>query len=357
MPKPFRCIVFPTAIIPLLAFLVLANCSPTDSTTATERKIDAEQSEPYSIVAKVHDTDITREALDAEIEKHSKRRPPSHPALDAAQQKEFEWNVLDDMVTRKLIDKAASDLSQEDIHKKAETMISDFRARFQDEAQFQANLEGNGLTVEEFNNEAYFRSKFLTLIETANSESLEVTEQQAEIFYAENKQRFLKPEMVSARHILIKNTPDATDEARASSKKKIEAARSRITQGEDFAKVAAEVSEDPGSKEKGGELGTFPKGRMVPEFEELAFTLDVGKLSHVFETNFGYHFLEVTGKTKPETIPFAQVKQQIIGSLTQEKRRNASQTLITSLRESGNHEIFLPHPSMYSTEDETAETP
>ncbi len=86
---------------------------------------------------------------------------------------------------------------------------------------------------------------------------------------------------IRARHILV----ETEEEARQ--------VRERILAGEDFAAVAKEVSKDPGSAEKGGDLGWFARGRMVAEFEEAAFNLPVGVLSEPVKTNFGYHIIEV----------------------------------------------------------------
>src|SRR5262245_52509569 len=91
--------------------------------------------------------------------------------------------------------------------------------------------------------------------------------------YDENAARFHVPERVRARHILVRVDKDAPEEKVNEARKRIDAALERLRKGEDFAAVAKEVSEDPGSKENGGELGLFPRGQMVPAFEEVAFGL------------------------------------------------------------------------------------
>jgi len=102
-------------------------------------------------------------------------------------------------------------------------------------------------------------------------------------------------EAVKARYILIKPEPEVPIEKReADALKKITDARKRIVEdGEDFAEVAKEVSEDPGSAPNGGDLGCFGKGQMVPEFEEAAFSLEKGEVSQPIKTDFGYHIIQV----------------------------------------------------------------
>ncbi len=108
-------------------------------------------------------------------------------------------------------------------------------------------------------------------------------------------------EAVKVSYILIKPEPEAPIAKReADALNKIMKARKRITvDGEDFAEVAKEVSEDPGSAANGGDLGCFGKGQMVPEFEEAAFSLEKGEVSQPVKTDFGYHIIQVYD-TKPD---------------------------------------------------------
>jgi len=142
-------------------------------------------------------------------------------------------------------------------------------------AQFDAIVEQNG---EEFVRELL---KSDMLKEKAALEEVEVKE----------------GEVVKASHILAQVPQDATEEQKADAKKKIEEAKAKLDKGEKFEDVAKEYSED-GSAQNGGDLGWFGKGRMVPEFEEVAFTLKEGETSDIVESQFGYHIIKVTGTTE-----------------------------------------------------------
>jgi peptidyl-prolyl cis-trans isomerase D len=100
------------------------------------------------------------------------------------------------------------------------------------------------------------------------------------------------PECRSARHILIKVAEGATDDEKAEAKKRIDKALGRIQRKEDFATVARQVSEDTSAPE-GGDLGCFQRGRMVKPFEDAAFSLEVGAVSPVVETHFGFHVIKL----------------------------------------------------------------
>jgi len=127
----------------------------------------------------------------------------------------------------------------------------------------------------------------------------------------------LPPEQeVRARHILV----ETEDQAKA--------VLARLNKGEDFAKVSAELSKDPGSGQQGGDLGWFTKERMVPEFAEAAFKLEPGKLSDPVKTQFGWHVLKVEEKRAHQPPKLEEVRDQIAQYL----ERKAQQDIILALR-------------------------
>ncbi|MDU0340646.1 peptidylprolyl isomerase [Bosea rubneri] len=164
---------------------------------------------------------------------------------------------------------------------------------------------------------AYSRDKLL-LDDYLTSESKKAATQEAAKKLFDDTVKTLKPEEeVRARHILV------PEEAQA------KAALERLKKGEDFAKVAGELSKDPGSGKEGGDLGWFAKERMVPEFAEAAFKLEKGQLSEPVKSQFGWHVIKLEDKRTKPLPTFDEVKPQIEQYLV----RKAQQDIIVGLRD------------------------
>jgi peptidyl-prolyl cis-trans isomerase D len=123
------------------------------------------------------------------------------------------------------------------------------------------------------------------------------------------------PEQVRARHILVSLDPAADEATKAAARAKLEGAKKRIEAGEDFAVVAKEVSDDPGTKEAGGDLGFFKRGAMVSAFEDAAFSLEPGKLSDLVETPFGLHLIRVEEKKAASELPYSEASARVAQDL------------------------------------------
>lgn len=142
-------------------------------------------------------------------------------------------------------------------------------------------------------------------------------------------------EEVHARHILVR-VPAGDEKASKAAEDKIKAVIVRLKKGEDFAKVAAEVTEDPSGKANGGDLGFFTKEQMVPEFADVAFSLDKGKISDPVKTQFGWHVIKVEDKRQKPAPTFDEVKPQLESFVT----RKAQADLVTKLRADAKVEKF-----------------
>jgi peptidyl-prolyl cis-trans isomerase D len=156
--------------------------------------------------------------------------------------------------------------------------------------------------------------------------------------YDERAEEYDRPEEVRARHILVRLADDADPETEAAARETMDAIVKRIGEGADFVDVALEVSEDPGSKDQGGDLGFFPRGRMVPPFEEAAFSLEPGVISEVIRTTHGLHLIRVEEKRAAMVVPFEEVRDEIARDLIRREEalglaRARAEELSSAIRE------------------------
>ncbi|MBN9443304.1 peptidylprolyl isomerase [Bosea sp. (in: a-proteobacteria)] len=164
---------------------------------------------------------------------------------------------------------------------------------------------------------AYYREKVLLDQYLTGLGKKAVTEEAAKKLYEDTTKAMAPEEEAHARHILV----ETEDQAKA--------VVDRLKKGEDFAKVAADVSKDPGSGKEGGDLGWFTKDRMVPEFAEAAFKLKKGEVSAPVKSQFGWHVIKLEDKRTKPLPDFAAVKPQI----EQYLERKAQQDAVLALRE------------------------
>jgi len=133
--------------------------------------------------------------------------------------------------------------------------------------------------------------------------------------YEAEKKRFVQPERRRVRHILIALDADADAPAERAAKERIAKIRERVEGGEDFAALARELSQDPGSAGQGGDLGLIEQGLMDPAFDQAAFALDKGQLSAPVRSRFGYHLIEVTEIEAGRQKPFEEVADQLAAEI------------------------------------------
>jgi len=180
-------------------------------------------------------------------------------------------------------------------------------------------------------------------------EDLEVSDAQVEAFlaseaervraaYDERSDEYDRPEQVRARHILVQLPEDADAETEAAARKKMDAIVERIRKGADFADVALEVSEDPGTKDQGGDLGFFARGGIVPALEEAAFSLEPGAISEVIRTPSGLHLIRVEERRAAMVEPFEEARDEIARDLLRQEEairraRARAEELAAAIRE------------------------
>lgn len=266
----------------LLKHLALAACSL--ALFACKPASDVESKKEGTVLAEVNGKVITSEDFNAEVE----NLPPYIKPM--AQTPEGKKELLDSMIVRELVlEQAKKDGidTSEEVKKRME----DLKKR---------------VVVE-----AFIRKKI--------EQDIKISDEDMKKFYEQNKDKFKSGEQVKASHILVKSEPAAKD------------ILAQLKKGGNFEELAKKNSSDA-SAEKGGDLGWFARGAMVPEFEKAAFGLKEGELSNVIKTQYGFHIIKVTGKRPAGARSFDEVKDQIKAAMLPAKQQEVLQTLKETLK-------------------------
>ena len=164
------------------------------------------------------------------------------------------------------------------------------------------------------------RAHYLELDVATLDPGVEIDEQAIQALYNEQAGKYVVPEERHARHILIQLSADADEEAAAAALEKAAGVVSRLDAGEEFAALAKELSDDPGSAANGGDLGFFGRGIMAPEFENAVYELQPGETSQPVKSPFGYHIIELVEIRPEEATPLDEVRDELAEQLLNAER-------------------------------------
>lgn len=164
------------------------------------------------------------------------------------------------------------------------------------------------------------------LIELEVDQKVSLEPEEAEKYYEAHKDRFMTPVLLRASHILV------------ATKEEADAVKAELSAGADFAGLARAKSIDS-TAPRGGDLGFFQKGQLIPQFEEVAFKMKTGDTSDVFRTQFGYHIMQLTDRSEPKLRDFKSVKHLVEKQLLNEKRGRRYREFVEKLREGSKIEM------------------
>jgi peptidyl-prolyl cis-trans isomerase C len=188
----------------------------------------------------------------------------------------------------------------------------------------------------------FFSDNFLAneYLKREIAQKITVSDDELKSYYDSHKDEFKTQDMVKARHILVRVDNSASDDEKKKAKEKTELYLKKIKDGEDFAKLASDFSDDPGSKAKGGDLGFFPRGRMVKPFDDAAFSLKPGETSGIVETQFGFHIIKVEDRKDSSVESFDVVKERLKQKLSQDRTRKELTDFIDKAMKDSKTEIY-----------------
>lgn len=220
------------------------------------------------------------------------------------------------------------------------TKFKELKANIDEDEDYKKSLENIGVT-DEFLKKQQEQDLALNNFKENFDKITTVSDEEIQKYYDKNKENFYQ---VKASHILIstvdENGKELSDDKKKEAKAKAEEVLEKIEAGEEFASLAKEYSDDTGSAAEGGDLGYFKKGVMVAEFEDTAFGLDVGEISDIVETQFGYHIIKVFDKLDENKLTVADVKDEIKTILLNEKYAQTMEKLKKEAKIEKNEDVI-----------------
>jgi len=193
---------------------------------------------------------------------------------------------------------------------RVEATMDQIEERAGGRAGLNSALGGMGATYHQLRESVSETDLVQTFVKTQIASQVSVTDEEVVAFYNSNPEMFDRPEMVRARHILARLMPNSTAEQKEAVRARAAAAHQRVVAGEDFALVAREVSDGPKAAD-GGDMGFFAQDSMVPALADAAFALQIGEISDVIETQFGFHILKLMEKRAASKMPLEEARDPV----------------------------------------------
>ncbi len=253
--------------------------------------------------------------------------------LEDQQLDELKKIILESLIEKELLLQESGTMGIEIDPAAIETEIDTIMDNFPDAAGFEQRITEMGYTLDFLRREIGSNMTIEALIDQELASKVNVSDEEVESFYDSKIESFRVPEQIKARHILIRHE--------SGGKEKIEEIRQAINDGEDFEELASMHSDCP-SGQNGGDLGYFSRGQMVEPFEKAAFALEIGEVSDIVETRFGFHIIKVEDHQAEEIKILEDVKDEIKDEIKRQEVASRLQPYIESLKQKYAVEIMLP---------------
>ncbi len=294
------------------------------------------------VVAKGQGVEIKRSQLDSAVISIKSAAAARGQMMSPEQAQMLEQQILQRLIQIQILLSMATDAEKTEGKQLAAKQMETVLKRAGSEEALDRQLKSVGMTRDELTKKMADEATAEVVLER----ELKVTVTDAEVkkFYDDNPTRFEEPEMVRASHILLGTRDPNTrqplsDEKKAAKRKLAEDILKRARAGEDFAVLAKEYSDDPGSKDKGGEY-TFPRGVMDPAFESAAFSLSTNQISDIVTTQFGYHIIKLSEKIPAHKVELEKVSPELKKGLARREMEKLMPDFVEKLKTSHHVEIL-----------------
>jgi peptidyl-prolyl cis-trans isomerase C len=249
--------------------------------------------------------------------------------------------ALNSLITRELLLQEALVRKVEPDTDGIERAYDEARVPYKDDESWKVFLAQQEMDPQSFRQELRIQHTVQALMTREAAGLPPVSDQEARSFYESRPELFETGERLRASHIQIRAPEGLTTSDRARLREKADALLVRLRKGEDFAKLARQHSEDPGSAQKGGELQVFYQGQMFPAFERAAFALEPGQVSEVTETPFGYHIIKLHERLPSLRVEFEATMERVKQFVAAQRRQQAVLQLVSTLEARAKIETYL----------------
>jgi parvulin-like peptidyl-prolyl isomerase len=313
---------------------------------------------PAGDVAVVDGQSISRSQFDGLLEqarRSYKAQKRTFPKAGSTEYQALQTQAVQFLVQRQEFAQKAKGLGINVSDKQVADRLDQIKKQYfgSSEKRYQQQLKAQGLTDQEVRED--IRSQLVSeQIFNKVTAKISVSDKEIQDYYNTHKSQYGQPETRAVRHILVKSKALATQIY----------VHLRADNGSDFAQYAKKYSQDPGSKAKGGDLGTISKGQTVPPFDQAAFTLPTKSISTPIKTQFGYHIIQPLSAVHPaQTTPLKTVKESIRAQLLQQKKNTVMTKWVDDTKKSycGDHKLryapgFTPSPDPCATKTSSTTT-
>ncbi len=292
-----------------------------------DKKVETEpfKGDPTTVVGKVGDETIPLSEVDRMVGLWKSNNLSS---VQGMTEREMQRKALDTLIDQKVLLAASRKEGFSPTDEQVDQVMRSLMSRFGSPEDFQTALTKQGMTEDELKSNVRIDMTIRNYLMRSIPDTMKVSQEEVRRYYDEHPTEF---EFVHARHILVKIDPAATPEQKEAAKQKAQGILEKIRGGADFAAIAKESSEDPGSAPNGGDLGMFGRGQMVKPFEDAAFALKPGEMSDLVETQYGFHIIRVE---EHAPMPYdANLEGRLTQQLLSDRRNEAVKKRVDSLRE------------------------
>jgi len=281
----------------------------------------------------------------SEVEKWSGPLEAENQVEDRLERKgraqELRRKVLERLIEEKLIDQEVKRTGVKVTNKEVEAMVEDIKAQNSiTQEQLEMVLIKDGLTLEAYKKQIEKRLQSMKLVTWNVKVEAKPGEKELRDFYQENIDLYRNNETFRPAHILFTCPKEAGPDQVREIKKKCQKVLEKVKEGEDFGEMAILYSEDLSSKDR-GDLGDFKKGELLPAFEKEALRLQVGEVSQIVRTEFGFHIIKLLDHKEGQPIPFEDVKEKVRTDFYEREREKAFKHFVSTLKEKAVIEIKL----------------